>query len=117
MSLATAAIGLSRLWVVRQNQRAKNVCAAPGCLRDVELVEDDLRRRGVHMGQRHLDLRLPHVHGDRVDPRPLGLGEGPPEAVEALRLPVRRKVQDPTPLQIRDHREIAVPRRTARTEP
>ncbi len=29
MSLATAAIGCSRLWVAHQNQRAKNVCAAP----------------------------------------------------------------------------------------
>jgi len=29
MSLATSAIGRSRLWVARQNQRAKNVCAGP----------------------------------------------------------------------------------------
>src|SRR4030095_7139253 len=30
ISLATAAIGLSRLWVARQNQRVKQVRAAPG---------------------------------------------------------------------------------------
>jgi len=30
ISFATVAIGLSRLWVARQNHRVKNVRAAPG---------------------------------------------------------------------------------------
>jgi len=37
-------------------------------LGDVELIEDDLRRRVVQMGQRRLEVGLPHVDGDRRDP-------------------------------------------------
>jgi hypothetical protein len=75
---------------------------------DVELIEDDLRRRVVQMGQRRLEVGLPHVHGDRLDPLPLGGREGLPEPVQALLLAVLREIQDPAPLQIRDHGEVAM---------
>ncbi len=78
-------------------------------LRDVELVEDDLRRSIVQMGPRRLDVGLPHVHGDRLDPFPLGGREGLPEPVQALLRAVLREIQNPAPLRIRDHREVPMP--------
>ena len=78
---------------------------------DVELVKDDLRRGVIHVGERRLDVGLPHVHGDRRDPLLLGRGEGRPEPVQALLLAVLREIQDAAPLQIRDHSEGAVPLR------
>lgn len=39
----------------------------------------------------------------------LGRGEGLPEPIQAFLPPIVGKGQDPAPLEIRDHREVAVP--------
>jgi hypothetical protein len=64
-------------------------------LGDVELVHDDHGLGAFQVGLGELDVRFPHVRGDGVDPLPLGRGEGGPEAVLALLLPVIREVEDP----------------------
>lgn len=77
-------------------------------LGDMELVKDDLGRGVLQMRQGRLEVGLPDVHGDGLDALPLGGGEGLPEAVQALPLPVIGDVQDPARVQIRDHREVAM---------
>jgi hypothetical protein len=67
--------------------------------RDVELVEDDLALRLVEVLPGRLDVGLPHVHGNGLDPLSLGGREGRPERIEALLLAVLGEVEDPAPLE------------------
>ena len=78
-------------------------------LGDVELVEDDLGVGVIERGTRRLDVRLPHVHRDRLNPVPLCGRQRRPEPIKALLLAVLGQIEHVTALQIRDHRQVAVP--------
>jgi len=53
-------------------------------LHDVEPVMDDFSSRAGHMLKRCLEVGLPHVHGHRLDPRQLLLGELEVVSLKAL---------------------------------
>jgi len=76
---------------------------------DVELIEDDLRGGVVHMRQRRLDVRFPHIHGDGLQPLALGGRQRGPEPVQALLLAAFGEIEDAAPVQIRDDGEVAMP--------
>ena len=80
-------------------------------LGDMELVEDDLAVGVLQMGARRLDVRLPQVHGDRLNAVTLLGRQGCPEAIQTLLLPVLGQIEDPALLQIRHHRQVPVPLR------
>jgi hypothetical protein len=79
-------------------------------LHDVELVEHDLGRGVGEMRLGRLHVRLPHVHGDRGDAAALGRGQGGPEAVQALPLPVVGQIEHAAAVEIGHDRQVAMPR-------
>ena len=87
---------------------AHQIHGLPKMRRHMELVEDDLLGvfEVLHRGGQ---VRIPHVHRHREDPLQLLGGEGLPEGVQALLLPLRRHVQNPAALQVVDHSYVLVP--------
>jgi hypothetical protein len=60
------------------------------------------------MVQRGVDIRVPHIHGNRLNAVDLGCGQLRPEAIQTGLGAFFGHVQNPRPIQIVDQREIAV---------
>lgn len=77
----------------------------------MELIEDNLAIGLCQVSARRLNVRLPHVHGDRLDAVLLFGCQGGPEPIQTLLRPILGQIEHAALRQICHHGEVPVPLR------